>query len=66
MGRGDAVVDRPGLGTHGGIVLKAALGDISKIKMKFDAVVHTVGPVGVRATRMARRRSCRRVALAGR
>jgi len=45
MGRGDAVVDRPGLGTHGGIVLKATLGDISKIKMKFDAVVHTVGPV---------------------
>ena len=24
---------------------KATLGDISKIKMKFDAVVHTVGPV---------------------
>ena len=25
-------------------MLKATLGDISKIKMKFDAVVHTVGP----------------------
>lgn len=36
MGRGDAAVDRPGL--MGGIVRKATLGDISKVKV--DAVVH--------------------------